>query len=284
MSVCYAKEPFHPLCYNEKRNSRVTAFQVSLVQATAVAFRTLVGERCNDREEARRSWGPADKEEGNRDFWASIQEPYNYIMGSNLIPDSYQVGETAEAPSSGEFELCWDSGDVSPPYVWSFSEFLDQYNELYEWLIQVQLKLYSHSNPPDKAARMAQQEELRRRTYRRKLFVEQGERVAQRYPGSSEEISWRVNYLNNKWDQLESNLTPAKGRNQEVEVELDLAHEEGILRRWLSDMEDQIQPLTCRLPRGSSLLTLQDRYKDNQFLAVRVAFLSPFSEFPEDEV
>ncbi|XP_063840507.1 serine-rich adhesin for platelets-like isoform X5 [Scylla paramamosain] len=221
-------------------------------------------KRCNDREEARRSWGPADKEEGNRDFWASIQEPYNYIMGSNLIPDSYQVGETAEAPSSGEFELCWDSGDVSPPYVWSFSEFLDQYNELYEWLIQVQLKLYSHSNPPDKAARMAQQEELRRRTYRRKLFVEQGERVAQRYPGSSEEISWRVNYLNNKWDQLESNLTPAKGRNQEVEVELDLAHEEGILRRWLSDMEDQIQPLTCRLPRGSSLLTLQDRYKDNQ--------------------
>ena len=65
-----------------------------------------------------------------------------------------------------------------------------------------------------------QQDELRRRTYRRKLFVEQGERVAQRYPGSSEEISWRVNYLNNKWDQLESNLTPAKGRNQEVEVEL----------------------------------------------------------------
>ncbi|XP_050693034.1 uncharacterized protein LOC126983896 isoform X2 [Eriocheir sinensis] len=221
-------------------------------------------KRCNDREEARRSWGPADKEEGSRDFWASIQEPYNYIMGSNLIPDSYQVGETSEAPSSGEFELCWDSGDVSPPYVWSFSEFLDQYNELYEWLIQVQLKLYSHSNPPDKAARMAQQEELRRRTYRRKLFVEQGERVAQRYPGSSEEISWRVNYLNNKWDQLESNLTPAKGRNQEVEVELDLAHEEGILRRWLGDMEDQIQPLTCRLPRGSSLLTLQDRYKDNQ--------------------
>ncbi|KAK8744577.1 hypothetical protein OTU49_000880 [Cherax quadricarinatus] len=223
-------------------------------------------KRSNDREEARRSWGPADKEEGNRDFWASIQEPYDYIMGSNLIPDSCQVGETNEAPSSGEFELCWDSGDVSPPYVWSFSEFLDQYNELYEWLIQVQLKLYSHSNPPDKAARMAQQEELRRRTYRRKLFVEQGERVAQRYPGSAEEISWRVNYLNNKWDQLESSFTPAKGRNQEVEVELDLAHEEGILRRWLSDMEDQIQPLTCRLPHGCSLLTLQDRYKDNQIL------------------
>lgn len=66
----------------------------------------------------------------------------------------FQVGDTTEAPSSGEFELSWDSGDVSPPYVWSFSEFLDQYNELYEWLIQVQLKLYSHSNPPDKAARM----------------------------------------------------------------------------------------------------------------------------------
>lgn len=66
----------------------------------------------------------------------------------------------------------------------------------------------------------AQQEELRRRTFRRTLFVEQGERVAQRYPGSADEISWRVNYLNNKWDQLESTFTPAKGRNQEVEVEL----------------------------------------------------------------
>lgn len=223
-------------------------------------------KRSSERDAARRSWGPADKEEGNRDFWASIQEPYDYIMGSNLIPDSCQVGESNEAPSSGEFELSWDSGDVSPPYIWSFSEFLDQYNELYEWLIQVQLKLYSHSNPPDKAARMAQQDELRRRSYRRKLFVEQGERVAQRYQGSAEEISWRVNYLNNKWDQLQISFTPAKGRNQEVEVELDLAHEEAILKRWLSDMEEQIQPLTCRLPRGCSLLTLQDRYKDNQIL------------------
>ena len=64
-----------------------------------------------------------------------------------------------------------------------------------------------------------QQEELRKRTYRRKLFVEQGEKVAQRYPSSAEEISWRVNYLNNKWDQLESTFTPVKG-SQEVEVEL----------------------------------------------------------------
>lgn len=51
----------------------------------------------------------------------------------------------------------------------------------------------------------------------------------------------------------------------------DLAHEEGILKRWLSDMEDQIQPLTCRLPRGCSLLTLQDRYKDNQVSLARTA-------------
>lgn len=56
--------------------------------------------------------------------------------------------------ASTEMELLWDPEDVSPPYVWSFSEFLDQYNELYEWLIQVQLKLYSHSNPPDKQVRM----------------------------------------------------------------------------------------------------------------------------------
>ena len=60
------------------------------------------------------------------------------------------AGDTS---GTAEFELSWDTGDVSPTYVWSFSEFLDQYNELYEWLIQVQMKLYSHSNPPDKSSR-----------------------------------------------------------------------------------------------------------------------------------
>lgn len=64
--------------------------------------------RCNDREEARRSWGPADKEEGNRDFWASIQEPYNYIMGSNLIPDSYQVTGSPETVVCNEKYISLD--------------------------------------------------------------------------------------------------------------------------------------------------------------------------------
>ena len=46
----------------------------------------------NDSEEARRSWrGIEDKEEGNRDLWAFIQEPYSYIMGRSLIANSYQV-------------------------------------------------------------------------------------------------------------------------------------------------------------------------------------------------
>lgn len=65
-----------------------------------------------------------------------------------------------------------------------------------------------------------QQEELNRRAFRRKLFVEQGERVALNYPLEEEEIKWRVNYLNNKWEQLLSTLTPVKGRAEHVEVEL----------------------------------------------------------------
>ena len=127
--VCHPKVLFLPVCYEEKKNLQRSVFQSSLIQVTSgaiqdtgsqsndgsteldsgrlteewgflscqrksclqIPYHIFLHRRCNDREEARRSWGPADKEEGNRDFWASIQEPYNYIMGSNLIPDSYQV-------------------------------------------------------------------------------------------------------------------------------------------------------------------------------------------------
>lgn len=44
----------------------------------------------------------------------------------------------------------------------------------------------------------------------------------------------------------------------------DLAHEEELLGKWLDTMDGQIQPITCRLPRGCSLHALQERFKDNQ--------------------
>ena len=100
--------------------------------------------RCNDREEARRSWGPADKEEGNRDFWASIQEPYNYIMGSNLIPDSYQVTELSKNCRVFQIKVFIDFylyvyGDLSRwarlTYLLSYYDFICKFENcaVYRW-------------------------------------------------------------------------------------------------------------------------------------------------------
>ena len=46
----------------------------------------------------------------------------------------------------------------------------------------------------------------------------QGQRVAARYPQQAEEITWRVEYLANKWEQLEAAVTPTGARTVEVEI------------------------------------------------------------------
>lgn len=51
-------------------------------------------------------------------------------------------------------------------------------------------------------------EELRRKAYRRKLFNEQASKLVGRAPSLKEEVNWRVDHLNAKWELVEQIMAP----------------------------------------------------------------------------
>lgn len=53
-------------------------------------------------------------------------------------------------------------------------------------------------------------EELRRKAYRRKLFNEQAEKLVSRAPALKDEVAWRVDHLNAKWELVEQIMAPVE--------------------------------------------------------------------------
>lgn len=51
-------------------------------------------------------------------------------------------------------------------------------------------------------------EELRRRAYRRKLFNEQAAKLVSHAPALKDEVAWRVDHLNAKWELVEQMMAP----------------------------------------------------------------------------
>lgn len=51
-------------------------------------------------------------------------------------------------------------------------------------------------------------EELRRRAYRRKLFNEQAGKLVSHAPALKDEVAWRVDHLNAKWELVEQIMAP----------------------------------------------------------------------------
>lgn len=56
----------------------------------------------------------------------------------------------------------------------------------------------------------AHMEELRRRAYRRKLFNEQASKLVSRAPALKDEVAWRVDHLNAKWELVEQIMAPVQ--------------------------------------------------------------------------
>ena len=56
----------------------------------------------------------------------------------------YYLGEGADSCVSDAGELSWDEGDM--PHlclkVWTFNDFMEQYNEIYAWLNNIQVTLH----------------------------------------------------------------------------------------------------------------------------------------------
>uniref|UniRef100_A0ABD2X2Q3 KASH domain-containing protein n=1 Tax=Trichogramma kaykai TaxID=54128 RepID=A0ABD2X2Q3_9HYME len=185
------------------------------------------------QEECAKYW--SGTEDSKDDFWAAIQTNYDYIMDTNLI-------DTCKETNG---ELTWDEGDVST-MSWGLKEVSCQFSELYSWLRVLQELVYSkEENILDKSLRAAHTEELRRKAYRRRLFNEQAEKLIARAPSLKEEVYWRVDHLNAKWNLVEQIMAPVQRSDEldQQDVTADFEHEVKCLRKWLREMEDRLQPL-----------------------------------------
>ncbi|XP_058797198.1 klarsicht protein [Phymastichus coffea] len=189
------------------------------------------------QDQGTKNWsGPED---GKDDFWAAIRTNYDYIMDTNLI-------DTCKETNG---ELAWDEGDVST-VSWGLKEVSCQFSELYSWLRVLQELVYSkEENVLDKSLRAAHTEELRRKAYRKRLFNEQAEKLIARAPSLKEEVSWRVDHLNAKWDLVEQIMAPVQRPDEldNQDVSADFEHEVKCLRKWLREMETRLQPLNFRV-------------------------------------
>ncbi|XP_024868846.1 uncharacterized protein LOC112452726 [Temnothorax curvispinosus] len=169
------------------------------------------------------------------DFWAAIRPNYDYIMDTNLI-------ETCKE-ANGELtsELTWDETDVSTQ-SWNLKEVSNQFSELYSWLRFLQEVVYSkEENLLDKSLRAAHMEELRRKAYRRKLFNEQAEKLISRAPALKDEVAWRVDHLNAKWELVEQIMAPIdRPVSSQQDISADFEREVKCLRKWLREMESRL--------------------------------------------
>ncbi|XP_063233583.1 klarsicht protein [Bacillus rossius redtenbacheri] len=212
--------------------------------------------REREQEAWRRSWGSRD--DGRDDFWAALQSNYNYLMDSQLIDSCKEA--------SGE--LSWDEQDVSQQ-SWSLGEFAAQFSELYSWLNRVQESALSMDEPvAGEGSRQGQLEELQRRWYRRRLFNEQGQQLAQSLPESREEVARRLASLNSRWDVLEEAL---RGGRDQLDPGLDMEQEVRRLRRWIRDMEARLQPLDLRTGLSWGPQELDEKAREHVVLQVDIA-------------
>ncbi|XP_017752927.1 PREDICTED: uncharacterized protein LOC108545687 isoform X2 [Eufriesea mexicana] len=180
----------------------------------------------------------ANREDCKDEFWAAIRSNYDYIMDTNLIDSCKEANG----------ELTWDETDVSTQ-SWSFKEVSSQFSELYSWLRVLQELVYcKEENLLDKSLRAAHMEELRRRAYRRKLFNEQAGKLVSHAPALKDEVAWRVDHLNAKWELVEQIMAPIERPvSNQQDISADFEHEVKCLRKWLREMESRLQPLSFHI-------------------------------------
>ncbi|XP_017795060.1 PREDICTED: uncharacterized protein LOC108576557 [Habropoda laboriosa] len=179
-----------------------------------------------------------NREDCKDEFWAAIRSNYDYIMDTNLIDSCKEANG----------ELTWDETDVSTQ-SWSFKEVSSQFSELYSWLRVLQELVYcKEENLLDKSLRAAHMEELRRRAYRRKLFNEQAGKLVSRAPAFKDEVAWRVDHLNAKWELVEQIMAPVERPiSNQQDISADFEHEVKCLRKWIREMESRLQPLSFHI-------------------------------------
>uniref|UniRef100_A0A1B6EWZ8 KASH domain-containing protein n=2 Tax=Cuerna arida TaxID=1464854 RepID=A0A1B6EWZ8_9HEMI len=204
-----------------------------------------------EQESWRRSW---DRKEDTKDeFWNALKPNYLYLMDSNLIDSCKEAGRDLHY-------------GPSPTHDWSFEQFCTQFTELDLWLTSIQETIYSkEENVTDRNLRLSHVEEMHRKTYKRKVFNNQGGRLAARFPELKDDVKWRMAHLNRKWERLEQTVTPRKRSHPDhLTHAIDVEHELNCLRKWLRLTERRLLPLNFRATW--TLSELEVKAKEHQVI------------------
>jgi len=145
-------------------------------------------------------------------------------------------------------DLSWDEADLpsSVIRVWSFNDFMEQYNQIYAWLNSIQVQYHTSKKmgcftpPVDSLLK-----DLEMAVEKREHFLRECGRMVGAFPELEEEVTWRVEHVIAKWDMLSKLRTKTK---EKTEIDLsdtysDIELEVRCLRRWLKEMEQRIDPL-----------------------------------------
>ena len=129
---------------------------------------------------------------------------------------------------------------------------MEQYNNIYAWLNNIQVEYHSghtrHRKTPGSSARVeVMLRELERDVERRERFLRETARMVASFPELEEEVRWRLDHVMTKWDMLTGLRMRTKSRqnlnNNIQDVYSDIELEVKCLRRWLREMEARIDPL-----------------------------------------
>ena len=149
--------------------------------------------------------------------------------------------------SSTEPDLSWDEGDMPQlcPKVWTFNDFMEQYNNIYAWLNNIQVQYHADKKSNGSSARLeVMLRDLEKDVERRERFLRECGRMVGSYPELEEEVRWRLDHVMTKWDMLTQLRTKSRHNiNNIQDVYSDIELEVKCLRRWLREMEARIDPL-----------------------------------------
>ncbi|XP_064623681.1 uncharacterized protein LOC135485513 isoform X2 [Lineus longissimus] len=177
----------------------------------------------------------------------------------------HEIHATRQYFCSTESDLSWDDDELTINTKVSFTEFIQQYKELTDWLttIQVVTQRQGMTSLSEKYLNQSYHEEMLQRSPRRKLFNDYAKQLMRRFPNMKEEINSRLRHLNEQWVLLENAISPQDGADEETmlrDLELDLND----LRRWLHGVENTLLPLCIRQSWTQEML--EDKLKEHQAL------------------
>ena len=180
-----------------------------------------------------------------------------------------QQGDHLDSSVSDAGELSWDEGDMPQlcPKVWTFNDFMEQYNNIYAWLNTIQVQYHADKRREGASPRVeALLRALERDVERRERFLRECGRMVGGFPELEEEVTWRVEHVMAKWDMLTQLRTKSRNNLADIDdVYSDIELEVRCLRRWLREMESRIDPL-----QFSRILTWSARDRERKMAEYQV--------------